>query len=416
METRVVDETIEQLKKNGYNDSSFVYSREKPIDESLAKRFSHSSKTGSGRPGYCDIILYNKEGNLIILVECKANAKNHGNSNEMKKNNIVDKAVPGVIHYMTHIWERGERTLGENIIGLAVSGVENRRVSIFGICNEQIQGGDSLVKPLYDGEIILSYSDVIKRLYAFDNIPGVQSISCNQFTVIGMKASHLEHIKVSTLHQRYYSVNHKEDILSSLREQLTTKGTVEIMGLIIIGYLDGFYHIIDGQHRFYAYQDLYKHRRYDFTILIQYISLSDFDNLKSLYSMHYKALEASVSEKEIPVKDWSYILAHDVFDRLATKYKYKTKSIVSTGNKGYFITRSTQVERFKKFLDKNATKYKNTSQDAIMKKLEKKNIEISQNIPLQKSNGKKPYAESVITAANNYGCWLGLIWADEWLT
>lgn len=415
METQVVDETMKQLKQNGYREDIFIYDREKSREEDLAKRFSHASKRGNKNIGKCDIILYSKERNLIVLVECKSDRKKHGTMNDTGKNAIIDKAVPGVIHYMKNIWEEGNRTLGENILGLAVSGVENRRVSLFGICNEQIQGGDFLVKNLYDGDKILSYSEAITRLYAFDNIPGVQTILSDEFTVIGMKASQLEHLKVSTQHQRYYSSKHKDDILFSLSKKLTDKGKIDIIGIIIIGFLEGTYHIIDGQHRFYAYQDLFKHRKYDFTVLIQYIVLSNLDHIKELYNMHYKALEASESEKELPTKDWSYLLANQVMDKIADKYCHNGKSIVNESSRSPNIHRSNYIDLFIKFLKKNPEKYKMTSCEVIMKKLIKKNLEISTNIPRLKGNKNKEYSENTLKIAKNFNCWLGLVWPDKWL-
>lgn len=415
METKVVDDSIEALQRHGYSKSEFIYSRETGGPSFLNELLKTASKKGNGNHGKCDIILYNKKDSVVIIVECKADAKKH-NGDDTK--DIVDKAVPGVKHYIRHLWNNGERSLGNTYIGIAISGIEPKKITYVGICNSQNIGRDAKVKTLFDDDSLHTYTDVINRLHDFSNIPDVNYIVEEGFTIVSLNSSYLSMIAVNTTMQRYYSEIHKNNIMTEIRNRISNGKCVTLPGVILLVICNNLYYIVDGQHRYTAYKELYQHTNKSFNIFIQIMRVDTIKEVEEVYINHYKAMEASSDEKVVAgtTNMWQYNLAGEVFDLLAKRYNNSRGSIVGSVSVSPYITRHTQIEKLASYLLKNETKYKMWTASQLFKVIEKKNIALGQSPPkVQKSNSKKEYSAKSMKLANECACWLGLVWADEWL-
>ncbi len=452
-ETMVVDDIMSEFKANKSYSKLFNIERENTQVKYLSMLLATASKENNGKRGKCDIMLTPKHEKTAtyILVECKRYSTQHGTLRDDESHK--GKAVPEAAHYVKHVWEKDKRSNGHTIIGVAVSGTKpDRKITVIGICNCQNNVSDPYVKELYDGIDIPDYDVLLNKLYAFDNVPGVKSIvGTNNVIICTIPLSVLHRIDLSTAVQRYYSISHKKEILVALSELHTNNKCIILPGAIIIVICDYKYYIVDGQHRFEAYKEFYQRHKHDENILFQIFTVETLNEVKDMYETHYKAMAPMQEEKVITVKikkekkdnvnsstknnitnrwslsdeiiesssssegiinrGWHYELTNKVFDLISQEW-----DIVNDSTAPPNITRNTQMEYFQQYLVENEKSYCNTSPESIMKILMKKNKELINYPPTkQKSNPKKEYGDLTYQKAYKCGCYLGLIWADEWL-
>ncbi len=114
----------DDLRELGYfNNSELIVEEQKSDNEIITGLLSKASKSGNGA-GYPEFIIRKKNSNVLIVVECKANVRDHESEN---KNNPKKYAVDGVLHYASFLKDT------YNIIAIAFSGEDknNKRLSIF---------------------------------------------------------------------------------------------------------------------------------------------------------------------------------------------------------------------------------------------------------------------------------------------
>ena len=104
------------LRELGYYDDKDIIVEEQKSDSSIiSKLLLKASKSGNGA-GYPEFIIRKKNSDLVIIIECKANVRNHESE---KKDNPKNYAVDGVLHYSSFLKD------DFNIIAIASSGENN---------------------------------------------------------------------------------------------------------------------------------------------------------------------------------------------------------------------------------------------------------------------------------------------------
>ena len=118
--------TRELLVEQNYYDSETITVEEQVSDfKNIRKLLSKASKSKSGKPGYPEFIITDKSyPEYIVIVECKANLKNHKSK---KLDNPKTFNLDGAIHYSKHLSEEF------NVISIAITGTKksNLEISIF---------------------------------------------------------------------------------------------------------------------------------------------------------------------------------------------------------------------------------------------------------------------------------------------
>ncbi|MCK5460051.1 N-6 DNA methylase, partial [Candidatus Parcubacteria bacterium] len=122
---------------------------QKQSNKYLQEILDKTSKKGTGKYGYPDLIYVNESKKLLILVENKNQIKNHASKNEDKP---VDFAVDGIKHYLSFFTNdnlsKEKKTLKKylknwKIIGIAFSGdindEYNHRLDTYVIKGNEIQ-------------------------------------------------------------------------------------------------------------------------------------------------------------------------------------------------------------------------------------------------------------------------------------
>ena len=151
------------LRKNSYYDidNQIIIEEQKSQDKRIQQLLKTASKSGSGNGGYPEFIIsWLSDPNFILVVECKADTKNH----ESKlRDNPKDYAVDGVLHYAKFLSKE------YNVIAIAVSGVSEGSLTI---SNFLYPCGAENYKPLTNEkgvtvDEIISYSNYY-RLASFD--------------------------------------------------------------------------------------------------------------------------------------------------------------------------------------------------------------------------------------------------------
>ena len=142
---------------------------QKQSNKYLQEILDKTSKKGTGKYGYPDLIYVNESKKLLILVENKNQIKNHASKNEDKP---VDFAVDGIKHYLSFFTNdnlsKEKKTLKKylknwKIIGIAFSGdindEYNHRLDTYTIKRNEIQNVDK--KEILDEEDYLSFFENI---------------------------------------------------------------------------------------------------------------------------------------------------------------------------------------------------------------------------------------------------------------
>ncbi|MDQ7982919.1 MAG: N-6 DNA methylase [Spiroplasma sp.] len=114
----------EKLKKlNYYENENLIIDEQISSNENIRNLLKFSSKSGKGN-GKPEFIIWHKNKNLVIVLECKYNIKNHISENlDLPK----DFAVDGALHYASSLKEK------YNVIAIGVSGKnpENIKISAY---------------------------------------------------------------------------------------------------------------------------------------------------------------------------------------------------------------------------------------------------------------------------------------------
>ena len=159
----VEENGITIYKEQSYND----FAQDNNLACFLKDQFASASKSLSGNKGAPDFTITNKSSNIIIVIECKEDIKNHqtySNLNDYKKGigterEISTKAVNGALHYASFI------NNGFDVIAIAVSGISdtNIKCSVFLLPSK---GAYKDIKLLSDGDltVISSFKDYKHRI------------------------------------------------------------------------------------------------------------------------------------------------------------------------------------------------------------------------------------------------------------
>lgn len=107
---------------NYFSDSSIFVEEQKSDNNIVTDLLSKASKSGNGA-GYPEFIISQKNSDVLVVVECKANTKFHESE---KKDKPKDYAVDGVLHYASFLKDNF------HIIAIGVSGSdEDYRISTY---------------------------------------------------------------------------------------------------------------------------------------------------------------------------------------------------------------------------------------------------------------------------------------------
>lgn len=163
----------DKLRELGYYDkaNSILVEEQKSAIEAIRRALVAASKTGGGGAGSPEFIITNSEENdFVLIIECKADVKNHaspttsimigppsGESPEDRAKRVTRFAVDGVLHYAQHLSKEC------NVIGIAVSGQTSTELRISTYLHSR---GAALAKPLMTKgggfiSTILEWSDYI---------------------------------------------------------------------------------------------------------------------------------------------------------------------------------------------------------------------------------------------------------------
>lgn len=106
----------EKLREHGYfkSDNGVVIEEQKSQIKRVQNLLKSASKAKTGKGGYPEfIITWESDQNFLIVIECKADTKDHESSNLDKPK---DYAVDGVLHYARHL------SKDYTVLAIAVSG------------------------------------------------------------------------------------------------------------------------------------------------------------------------------------------------------------------------------------------------------------------------------------------------------
>jgi len=158
----MVNERITEniVRKHFYDDllmnSDEIITIKEQKDEKYNYIFRNASKNKKGNRGYPEFILsFKKYPNFIIIVECKGDINKHQSK---KRDNPVDFAVDGILHYMNSIIKIDENL---DILGIAVSGTNKDELKVSNFLYKK-----GKLKELKDKEL-LSFNSYFK-LYDLD--------------------------------------------------------------------------------------------------------------------------------------------------------------------------------------------------------------------------------------------------------
>lgn len=118
MNERITEDLVEaELRSLGYYDDpdDIIVEKQQSVIEAIRKGLSKASKSGKGTAaGYPEFIITSPSTpDMAVLVECKADVKQHESAN---RDQARDYAVDGVLHYARHL------ALNYTVISIAVSG------------------------------------------------------------------------------------------------------------------------------------------------------------------------------------------------------------------------------------------------------------------------------------------------------
>jgi len=124
---RITEDMVEaKLRELGFYDDeeSVLVEKQQSVVKAIRTALSKASKTGKGRAGYPEFIISAPATpDMVVVIECKASARNHQSRN---RDQPKDFAVDGVLHYARYL------SNDYTVIAIAVSGTpRSNRWSFF---------------------------------------------------------------------------------------------------------------------------------------------------------------------------------------------------------------------------------------------------------------------------------------------
>lgn len=143
--------TRELLKDKGFYTEDFIVEEQKSKNPRIMKLLKNASKSGKGvgRPEF--IISTNKDVDLLIVIECKADINNHKSEDLSKP---AECAVDGAIHYASYL------SKDFNVLAVGISGQTKKELLIDTYLWLK---GENVYKELIEAQGLLSY-DEYKRI------------------------------------------------------------------------------------------------------------------------------------------------------------------------------------------------------------------------------------------------------------
>lgn len=143
--------TRELLKDKGFYTEDFIVEEQKSKNPRIMKLLKNASKSGKGvgKPEF--IISTNKDVDLLIVIECKADANNH-KSEDLSK--AAEYAIDGAIHYASYL------SKDFNVLAVGISGQTKKELLIDTYLWLK---GENVYKELIEAQGLLFY-DEYKRI------------------------------------------------------------------------------------------------------------------------------------------------------------------------------------------------------------------------------------------------------------
>lgn len=143
--------TRELLKDKGFYTEDFIVEEQKSKNPRIMKLLKNASKSGKGvgKPEF--IISTNKDVDLLIVIECKADINNH-KSEDLSK--AAEYAIDGAVHYASYL------SKDFNVLAIGISGQTKKELLIDTYLWLK---GENAYKELIEAQGLLSY-DEYKRI------------------------------------------------------------------------------------------------------------------------------------------------------------------------------------------------------------------------------------------------------------
>jgi type I restriction enzyme M protein len=124
MNERITEDIVRRHFQNDSMFESITFEEQKTKIERIKNLLKTASKRGTGKPGYPEfIITFPSLMNVVLIVECKSELKDH-QSDSKQKSNPEKFAVDGVLHYSKFLEKEFD------VIALAVSGQNKDQLKV----------------------------------------------------------------------------------------------------------------------------------------------------------------------------------------------------------------------------------------------------------------------------------------------
>lgn len=124
MSERITEDIVRSHFKNDSMFKTIKLEEQKPKNERIKELLKNASKRGTGKSGSPEfIITFSTIMNLVMIVECKSELKNHI-SKSSETNNPEKFAVDGALHYSKFL------NNDFNVIAIAVSGQDKNKLKV----------------------------------------------------------------------------------------------------------------------------------------------------------------------------------------------------------------------------------------------------------------------------------------------
>jgi len=141
-----------------YKEKGIEVEEQNSSSDRIRTLLNTASKSGSGKPGHPEFIIRKENSDVLIVIECKPEKKQHESPN---KDDPVNYAVDGVLHYASFL--KAEF----NVIAIAFSG-ENSNDCLLSIYQWNKTGNTYLAKKYDD---LMTYADYYSLFHATDENP-----------------------------------------------------------------------------------------------------------------------------------------------------------------------------------------------------------------------------------------------------
>jgi hypothetical protein len=221
-----------------------IYLESKTDIADINDLFKTASKTSSGHIGRPDMLIYNKDSNYIIIVECKRDKKYVRSTYDNKP---VDFAVDGTLHYMKYTRNKFH-TIGVSLAGMPgdidayVSFSYKYSVNVPITFNIEYKSVLDYLSPLKINISRLIGDDIV--LNKIHHLP------------VNINILSSKDIKLPE-YQRPVDANKIRSIYENICTQWRLSKCVEFLDKIFIAIYNNNFFILDGQHRLQAFRKFY---------------------------------------------------------------------------------------------------------------------------------------------------------------